>query len=92
MALSKNSGSLVDGMSATSAVRVIRRPSLDLRAQPELDSAVTEVQDRPRHVCVPMLINAHGVSVSKPEQLRDAVGIHQIVEVHLSAHGRRLLS
>ncbi len=48
-------------------------PSLNLRSEPELDTAPPEVDRRVRHVVVSVLIDAHGVVVGQPEQARDFV-------------------
>ena len=65
---------------------------LDLSTEPKLDSPVTEIEDRARHVLVPVLVHADRVAVSEPEQPGDAVGVNQVVEIYLSSHRPRLLS
>jgi hypothetical protein len=90
VALSQSSALLVAGTTATSAVGLIRRPSLHLGAQPKLDPSVPLVQDGTGHVLVPMLVHAHGVAVSEPEQFGDAVGVDQFVQVDLSAHSPKI--
>ena len=67
--------------------RLFFSPLLYLRLQPELDATVPEIQDRPRHVGVPVLIHADRVAVGESEDLGHAVGVEEVIEVYVSTHG-----
>jgi hypothetical protein len=62
----------------SSASSLLCRPALDLRAKPELDSAVAEVNDRTRHVVIPALVETDAVAVRKPERIRDSLSVDQV--------------
>lgn len=53
-------------------------PALDLRAEPELDSAVAEVNDGTWHVVIPALIEADAVAVRQPKRICDRLRVHQV--------------
>jgi hypothetical protein len=57
------------------------RPGGDLRAEPKLDAALTEVEHRPRHVSVSLLVLEHRVPISEAEDLRHALRVDQVVSV-----------
>lgn len=61
-------------------------PSLDLRSEPEAWSTPTEVDDRTRHVLVPVEILAHGVAMRKAEDSSNVVRVDQIVEKYAPGH------
>lgn len=65
-------------------------PHFDLGTQPELDAAASEVQDRPWHVGVSMLIHADCVAVRESKQLGHAVRVEKVVEVYMSAHDTQI--
>ena len=55
-------------------------PLLDLRAEPELDPAFSEIDGRPWHVCVPLLVLTDSVAVSEIEDVRDTLCINEVVD------------
>lgn len=57
------------------------RPDGDLRAEPKLDAALTEVEHRPRHISVSLLVLEHRVPISEAEDLRHALRVDQVVSV-----------
>ena len=63
----------------------------DVRAEPELRSAVTEIAYGAGHVGIAMLVDAHGVAVGEAEQFGDSVGVQQVIRIDCSTHARRLL-
>jgi hypothetical protein len=50
-------------------------PPLDLRAEPELDAALAEVDRRPWHVFVLPLVLEHRVAVREAQDIRYALGV-----------------
>jgi hypothetical protein len=67
-------------------------PAFNVRPEPDLDAAVAEVEDRPWHVRVPVLVDAHRRAVSEAKQLGHGIGVDEIVDVDSLAHAFRLLS
>ena len=61
--------------------RSLACPPLELGLEPELYAALTEVERRLWHVLVAALVHADGVRMREPEHLRDAVGIHKVIEI-----------
>jgi hypothetical protein len=61
-------------------------PSLDLGSQPELYATRAEVKYGLRHVCVPPLILRDGVSMSKAEDLSNALRVEKVLGVDLWRH------
>jgi len=55
-----------------------RRPTDDLRLQPELNATLAEINDRTRHVGVPTLVETDAVAVREPEHFSDALGVDEI--------------
>jgi hypothetical protein len=70
--------------------RLFLSPPLDFRLQPELDATIPEIQDWPRHVGVPVLIDADRVAVGESENLGHAVRIEKVVEVYAPAHATQI--
>ena len=66
--------------------RLFFGPPLYLRLQPELDATIPEIQDRPRHVGVPVLIHADRVAVGESKDLGHAVRVEKVVEIYVSTH------
>jgi hypothetical protein len=60
----------------SAASRLLVGPSLDLGTQPELDTALAEVENRLRHVAVPLLILEHRVAVGQAENLRNSLRVY----------------
>ena len=76
---------------ATSGTRAAGRrllgcPAFNVRPEPDLDTAVAEVEDRPWHVRVPVLVDADAVAVSEAQELSHAIGVDEIVDVDSLAH------
>ena len=65
---------------------------LDLRAQPEPDSAVSELDHRAWHVGVPPLVQTHAVPVREAKELGDAVSVDEIFGVNVRDHAASLPS
>ena len=65
--------------SATS--RLLVGPSLDLGTQPELDAALSEIENRSRHIAVPLLVLEHRVAIGQTEDLGNALRVDQVTGV-----------
>ena len=61
-------------------------PSSDLSAQPEQSLPATSNDNWPWHVVVTLLVEAHGVAVSEPKDLRYFAGIDEVFGVHSWRH------
>jgi hypothetical protein len=66
--------------------RLLNRPACNIWLEPDQDASVAKVEDRPRHIRIPMLVDAHRIPVCKPEQLGHAVGVDEIVDVDSLTH------
>jgi len=65
-------------------------PLLDLRAEPELDSALSEVKHRLRHVDVALLVLENCVAVREAENLGYALRIDEVLCRDLWCHNASL--
>lgn len=65
-------------------------PSLDLWPQPQAWSAAAQVEDRTRHVGVPVHILAHRVPMREPEDAGNVMRVDQIVDDHSPGHDTSL--
>jgi hypothetical protein len=65
-------------------------PQLDVLSQPQEWPLRSKIHDRPRHVGVPPLVQAHAVGLGQPEDLSDPSGIDEILRVDEGAHGNGL--
>jgi hypothetical protein len=65
--------------SRTSRGRLSLRPRPHLRSEPELAASAAKVDNRTGHIRIPLLILANGVAMGETEDLRDAMGINQIL-------------
>jgi hypothetical protein len=74
----------------SSASSLLRGPALDLRAKPELDSAVAEVDDGTRHIVIPALVETDAVAVGKAERIGDSLRVHQVFRSYEWSHSTRL--
>ena len=70
----------------TTARRLCGCPALDVGLEPHLHPSVAEIQDRPWHVRISMLVDADGVAVGEAKQVGNAIGVDQIVDVDSLAH------
>jgi hypothetical protein len=50
-------------------------PTLDLRAEPELDPSRAEVEDRSGHVAVATLVLADRIAVGQAEDVGNSLGV-----------------
>jgi hypothetical protein len=64
------------------------RPLLDFRAQPEQATARTKIQHGLREVGVSSTVGPHAVALAQSEDLGDARGVGDVVEVDGPSHGR----
>ena len=71
------------------ASSLLRRPALDLRAKPEFDPAVAEIDDGTRHVVIPALVETDAVPVRKPERIRDSLRVHQVFRGYEWRHSNK---
>jgi hypothetical protein len=78
-------GGATSGTRATGR-RLLGCPAFNVRPEPDLDAAVAEVEDRPWHVQVPVLVDADGVAVGEAQELSYAVGVDEIVDVDSLTH------
>ena len=69
---------------------LLERPSLDVRVEPELHSPFAEIENGPRHVAIPVLVDAHGVPVSQPKHVGNSLRVDQLFDSNLLGHGYRL--
>jgi hypothetical protein len=74
------------GGTGTTARRLLGRPAFDVGLEPDLDPSVAKIEDRPWHVRISVLVDAHGVAVGKPKSIGYAVGIDEIVDVDSLTH------
>lgn len=65
-------------------------PALDVGTEPEHRPASAEVDDRPRHVGVACLVLADRVAVGQAEDLRDVLGVDEIVYEYAASHRYQL--
>lgn len=63
-----------------------RGPRLDLRAEPEHASTLTQVDDGAWHVGIPALVQADIPRLRQPEDLSDAARVDEVVGVHEWRH------
>jgi hypothetical protein len=63
-----------------------RCPLLQLRLEPQLHATLSEVDDRPRHVGVTVLVHADGVRMRQAEHLSCAMRVAQIIDGDRSRH------
>ncbi len=63
-----------------------RTPLRDGYSRPQPWTTRTQVEDGPRHVCVPMQVGRHAVGVRQAEHLSDLMGVDEIVELDLRRH------
>ena len=84
-------GSTTDAaLGACSSARFLRcGPAFDLGTEPKLHAARAEVEHGLRHVDVPPLILGDCVAVSEPKDFGNALGVKQILGVHLGAIGSK---
>jgi hypothetical protein len=61
-------------------------PPLDLGSQPEAWSTTAEIDDRARHVRVPVQILAHGIPVTEPKDPSNVVRVDQIIDEYAACH------
>lgn len=61
-------------------------PSLDLRSQPEARSTTAEIENRARHIGVPVHVLAHGVPVGEAEDPSNVVCVDQIIDEYAASH------
>jgi hypothetical protein len=80
-----SAASATRGTGAT-ACRLLGRPEFDVGLEPDLHPSVAEIEHRPWHVRIPVLVEAHGVAVGKAEQVGYAVGVDEIIDVDSLAH------
>jgi hypothetical protein len=73
----------------SSASSLLCRPALDLRAKPELDPAVAEIDDGTRHVVISALVKTDAVPVRKPERIRDSLRVHQVFRGYERCHSNK---
>jgi hypothetical protein len=59
------------------------RPTLNLGTEPKLDAALSEIEYRPWHVVVALLVLKHGVAVREAEDFGHALGVDQIFRGYL---------
>jgi hypothetical protein len=63
-----------------------REPALNLRAEPQLDAAFTEIDHGPWHVDVLPLVLEDGIAVREAEKVRHALGVDEILRFHPRRH------
>lgn len=67
-------------------------PPLDLGSEPELDAVLAEVEDRPGHIFVPVLVDADRVVVREPEELGHPAGVDEVLDRNLPTHAAEITS
>ena len=60
-------------------LRLLGRPALDLRPQPELDAAIPEIDDRAWHVGVAALVEADAVAMRQSKNFGHRLRIKQVL-------------
>jgi hypothetical protein len=64
-------------------------PVVDLRAEPEFDSAAAQLHHGSRHVSVATLVQADAIAVRQAEHCGDTVGVDEVFGRDERGHGQK---
>jgi hypothetical protein len=65
-------------------------PALDFGSQPEARTTAAEIEDRARHVRIPVQILADRIAVGESEDSGDVVCVDQVIEMDTARHDASL--